>query len=686
MINSHKKNFGRNSPFENFLGGKRLGLGVLVASWLLSTVSFAQEPPQELPGPEDIQPETPETFNLIVNGRNVVVDREGEFRQRYITPATGAPLSIAPTPYVDEEVLGDPISVLAQQGIPLGELQEEELREDELPDDAGEDLFGRPNFEEADLNPLTADSIGLLMPGSEGYPLDLWDDSRADAVLRLLARLPDSASSPTPNNMKHRLLLSAAPYPEDMFGRVSAEDFLYARLERLYAAGDLESVLRLFEQIPRAERSPRITRLMVNAYLLDGDLETGCALAEQGQRAEGSGAWLKITAVCLALDGKEAEARFNITLLEETGEADFAFLTLFEDVVALVREQTRPDTRAMESAPATSFFAGNFYLLSDLTPLHVGILKVLNRRIDISLDGRASPNIVLASLTRWPGLSLETKLNVADLAITNGILDDRFLENLVGAYTFSESDKQAAHLLDYESWGVKSDALFYSLAREAFDSPEAIRHIQEGWSRARVGGRAPFIARLYLDAMKEIPANANYMAFAPDAVRISLLTGNWNIALDWYNLVRGQAATGDPEATRMLVEMWPMMVTMSAGDDIPYSPQILTLWRQSLSLLPPEEQLARASLLYEVLEVLDHKVPRELRDERLLTGSHERPDFDRGRSMGETILLVLNAFGEDGTHSLTPAALAAIMETMIDERMEADARLFALESLLARGF
>ena len=655
---------------------KSLSLGI-VALLLLSSASIAQEPQE----PAEVQPETPKTFNLILNGRNVVVGNEGEFRQRYSRPAFGAPLSIRPTPYVDEDVLSDPITVLAQQGIPLGDLQEEGLQED-----TGEDLFGRAGFEEADLNPLTADAIGLLRPGGEGYALDLWNGSRADAVLLLLSRLSAGSSSPTPNNLKRRLLLSAAPYPEDMFDRVTPEDFLYARLSQLYAGGDLESVLRLFEQIPRTERSPRIARLMVNAYLLDGDLETACAMAEQGQRAEGSGDWLKVMAVCLAIKGKEAEARFNITLLEETGEADFAFITLFEDVVALVREQSEPDTRAIEPAAVTSFFAGNFYLLSDLTPLHVGILKVLNRQIDISLDGRGSPNIVLTSLARWPGLSLETKLNVADLAIERGILDDRFLENLVGAYTFSESDKRAAHLLDYESWGVKSDALFYALAREAFDFPEAIRHVQEGWSRARMGGRAPFMARLYLDAMEDIPADGEYIAFAPDAVRISLLTGQWDIALDWYNLVRAEAATGDAEATRMLVEMWPMMICMNVGNAIPYSPQILTLWRQSLGLLPPEEQLARASLLYEVLEVMGYRVPRELRDENLLTSGGGNIEFNGGKSLGETILLVLNAYGGDGTHTLSPAGLAAIMETMIDEGLEPEARLLAMEALLARGF
>ena len=76
---------------------------------------------------------------------------------------------------------------------------------------------------------------------------------------------------------------------------------MYQRLAQLYNAGDLASLLGLFEQIPVADRSPRISRLMVQAYLLDGDIESACVLAKIGQREEGTPDWLKITAKGMTL-------------------------------------------------------------------------------------------------------------------------------------------------------------------------------------------------------------------------------------------------------------------------------------------------------------------------------------------------------------------------------------------------
>jgi len=311
---------------------------------------------------------------------------------------------------------------------------------------------------------------------------------------------------------------------------------------------------------------------------------------------------------------------------------------------------------------------------------------VKTKTLYIALEENAPSNMMLASLARWSGLTLETKLLVADQALARGILEERFLSALVGAYTFSAQDKQTAYLLDYESWGVKSDALFYALAKEALNYDGAINHIREGWSRARLGGRAPFIAGLYMDAMAEIPPDRAYISFAPDAARIALMTGHWRLALSWYETVRTLASSGDAEATRMLVEMWPLMVVMDANHDIPYSPQILRLWRRSLEVLPVEDQLARTQVLYKVLGVLGYNVPDELKSENLLTLDEAAPEFIGGPSLGETVLRVLTAFGPAGSENAGPEMLANMMYTLTEAGQENDARHLALEALLARGF
>lgn len=648
----------------------RVSLGGFAAALLFCGGALAEEPADQT-GAED---STPQGFSVDLQGQTETVPDQGTESGGAYRPATGGPTQISPTPYVDKATVAAIEPEAAQE------------EGDTQPDQSG--------MEASELNPLGADAIGLLGQNDEGLPLDLWQNSDPVDLLKLVGELPAGTLSPTANALKRRLLLSAGPFPPHFTGTPGPKEFLYARLSKLRDAGDLDSLMQMFEQIPRADITPDLARLMVEAYLLDGDLDMVCRLADDGQRAEGSSDWLKINAICLALGGKEAEARFNITMLNETGDADMPFLSLFEDVIALNHEgdAKAPADAMAEPAAETgdvyaSFFDRDFYLLSDLTPLHIGLLKVLDRKVDLSLDDETVSNLILASLARWPGLSLETKLLVADEALKRGILKAEFLNDLVSAYTFSDADKQNAFLLDYQSWGLKSDALFYALAKEGFDFPDAIKGVQEGWSRARLAGRAPFIADLYFDAIKDIPADPEFLSFAPDAVRIALLSHHEDIAYEWYQMVRNQAS-GNAEATRMLVEMWPLMIVMDDQGAIPYSPQILRLWRRSLELLAPEEQIARAALLYEILGILGFDVPADMKSEAqlMLSGDIGVGESIGGPSLGETLLRVLIALGPEGTRSAGAFTVGDVFYTLDQAGFEDEARHIALEALMARGF
>lgn len=624
--------------------------------------SGAQEeeaaPPPD-PGAED------ETSSIMLEGGDIDDARTEDAARR----ATGSPRRITPSPYLDPDQVGP------------GEALTGPAEGDE--DEAA-------SLEGADLDPLDPGAIGLMSGYEAGFGPGLWQGSDPAELTRFVNELPGGTQSPTANRLMARLLLSSAPLPEGFTDDAAGGDFLLARLNALYRAGDMASLMEMFDQVRRDERHPGLTRLMTETYLLDGDFETACRLSNEGQRASGNAYFLKMNAVCLLLDGREAEARFTLSLLEEDGEIGFAFQSLFEDVAGLARREAVSDTPAETDnvSPSNSFFDRDFYLLSDLTPLHIGILKILDREVELSIDTEDTPNLVLAALARWQGLSLETKLKIADLAVKRGILRERFLKDLVGAYRFSDSDKENAYLLDYESWGVKSDALFYALALEAFDYPEAIQNVQEGWQRARVGGRGAFMADLFFEAIAEIPAEARFVSFAPDAVRISLLSGHNDKAYEWYSMVRGRAATGDAEATRMLVELWPWMITLDSAGEIPYSAQILNLWRRSLEVLAPEEQLSRALLFYEILGILGYEVPEEMKSEGMLAASGEigvGHDIG-GASLGETILKVLVALGKAGTVNASPFELGDALYTLTAAGLSDEGRHIVLEALLARGF
>jgi hypothetical protein len=126
---------------------------------------------------------------------------------------------------------------------------------------------------------------------------------------------------------------------------------------------------------------------------------------------------------------------------------------------------------------------------------------------------------------------------------------------------------------------------------------------------------------------------------------------------------------------------------MDQAGEIPYSPQILRLWRKSLEVLPVEDQLARTQVLYKVLEVLGLSVPEDLKSEGLLTlVDTGGPEFIGGPSLGETILRILNVFGAAGAEKAAPVTVANVMYTLTEAGLGDEARHLGLEALLARGF
>lgn len=570
----------------------------------------------------------------------------------------GAPRNITPSPYLDPESLA-----------PADEGEEEPLR-------IGE-------FETAPLTPLDPGAIGMLSGSRAGYPATLWQGSRAGRVLALIAALPGGTRFPAANAMARKILLSAAPLPSDETVSYSVEPYLYARLERLYAGGDLGALLYLFEQIPRHERSQRLSQLMVEAYLLDGDFATACILAEDGQRDQGSAEWLKIGAICRALERDQEAARLALSLLEEEGEADPAFANLLEDVMARVAGRARQTVSATEgTAPENvpSFFERSPYLASELTPLHVALLKLFGEGVDVDVSSGAPSNLMLSALARFAALSLETKMKVADLALANGALDQEFLSELAAAYRFAPEDRANPYLLDYQAFGLKGDALFYALALEAREPSDAVRFIREGWARSRAAGRAPFLAPLFQKALRRIPADAAWLPFAPDAVRIYLSNGDFIRALGWYNVARDAAAAGDAEAARILVEAWPLMVTMDTTEAIPFSSDILDLWNQSLGLLPEGEQKQRRDYLAGALSALGIGAAPEGGTPPVAV---EPPSPFLGPSLGETVAQCLAAIGREGPD---PKGLHDMMRALIASGLQTEALALALEIFLARGF
>lgn len=643
----------------------------LAAGCLLSVIAVAQtEPPdqQEPRDPQDTQG-TQDTRDTGTPDRFYLGPRPGQAPAD--AQASGPPRSILPGPYVPPGSIapatpdaGDPSIA---PSAPVAGVPE-----------------GTDGVAVGALDALDPSAVGVLEPQTGGLPYDLWDGTRRADVVRLLPRLPVATPSPAMNALARRLLLSSARMPEGDGGAGSA-DLLVARIERLHASGDLEGLTALMERVPPAVDDPGLRRFGADAALVAGRYDDACATARQAVAEEGAAYWVKLIAFCRALDGDRAGTDFQVRLLEETEDLPLVFYSLI-DRVLLASEQTAAEER---DRPITEPMAAD--------PLLFAMARLLDAEIQAA-ELADTPPLLLSALAATPLLPLEQRLTAAAEAARLGLMSGTAVAGLFDALTYSDVERSSALMLLDSDLGLRVDGLLYRLAAEEPDPVAQARWMLTAWDRALAHDFSAPAAAALAGPLGRLQPTAELAFFAHGAGRIHLMNGRIDQARLWYDLVRGRAAQSDLDATKALVELWPLMLVADVDGRLPFSGRILDLWWQGQAVLPADDRLSRAALLFGMLEALDYPVPEALwRD--LLTGPESVPGTtpalgvwrglivaSESAVLGETVLLGLMGVGERGPQAADPSVLSAAVRALKRVGLEADARRIAFEALVSRGF
>ncbi|MBL4801533.1 MAG: hypothetical protein JKY45_06535 [Emcibacter sp.] len=557
---------------------------------------------------------------------------------------------------------------------------------------------------------------GLLGEDNGGFPLTLWQGSSRDRVMQLLSALSVPSKSYVMESLTRKLLLSVALVPsvtvQEPFQETSQEisqntefqngvlsrnfpqkqdeaaKFLALRIQKIGETGDLKALVSFLNLLPAESYAG--SRETTDLMLMAGDVSTACIQAREAMEADQvDHYWLKLLAYCQAMEGNAEGADLTIELLMEVGNTDF----IFYDLINKLSMEKAGDEVAQR-------FASGF---GSLNPMLYSLLSVLEQPIDARMFADA-PALVLYALSGNANVSKEGRLMAAAQSYQGATFPVDKLRPLYSSVRFSGDEYDNAIIISRSDDTVMGDVLLYQSAARQIDQVKKAELLKIIWERAIVMGDLPRAARLNARTLRSLAPTKNLLFHAHHIARGLILAGDFKKALKWYGYVKNAAYSGDSDATKALVDIWPMMIVAGQKNDmlhndIPWSKEILDLWWNGQMILSPEQRQEKAALFYTIAEALAFTVPdimwQELVGPVSVQNNHPIPvaiwrDMIKAVSedkLGETLLLCLLASnGEGGASSLDPTGVSAVIRALRAIGLEEEAHSLALEILANNGF
>lgn len=612
-----------------------------------------------------------------------------------------------------------PRSILFPAGEPGPYIPPKEQAEDVSQDNEAVDVvdrgqegdFIRPDFMEVEMLELVepvAAEMGLLNEKDGGFPRTLWRGSDRVRIEQLLSALSIPTRSPVMEDLTKRLLLSAVAVPAaegvkfeddarseerepqerilpETASKPGLSRFLSLRIQKISETGDLKTLASFLRLLPRESYAG--SREISDLMLMAGDISSACGLTRQAlddekELGQVDQYWLKLLAYCQAMEGNTEGAILTTELLMEQGSMDFIFYDLINKL--------SQDGDAHET---TQVFSSG---LGQLDPMTYSLLSVLEQPIDAQMFTDA-PALVLYALSGNANVQKEDRLRAAAQSYSRSTFPVNRMIPLYSNLSFSEDEYDNAIVIARVDDSMMGDVLLYQSAAKQISDQKKAETLYAIWNRAAARRDLPRAALLNARTVRSLTPAEDLLLHAHHITRALMLAGNDRAARAWYSFVRSAAFAGHVDATRALVDIWPMMVVSDQDNDIPWSKEILDLWWNGQMVLSPERRKEKASLFYAIAEALGHVVPEPMWQELIgplsQENSHPIPvaiwrNLIRAvaeKRQGETVLLSLLA-AEGGVSNLDPTGASAVIRALRSAGLDREAHELALEILANNGF
>jgi hypothetical protein len=497
------------------------------------------------------------------------------------------------------------------------------------------------------------------------------------------------------------------------------------RLSALEKIGNYNGLTTLLRQMPSTMDNAETRQIRLKMMLLDGDVIKACDysndLSEQGLVDKYKAAHLRLQSFCLALNADADALDSLVDELMGTGDVDQDFSNLVYDILHLAQDNATLDENNGDSsggpsnggtdngapsngATARQFIGENEYT-GQLSPLTLAMMNVA--QITPSFDQTQKATL----LVKGRALALSSSLPETDRALLakelvgKGVLNANSLGNIY----LSLGDGQNANVLlsalnDDEN--IRIDAGLYRQFQREQDKVRRFKFVEKAWARAEFQGDYSVISALYNPRISTSDISSDLGFFADIGGRMALLQGQSEKALAWFNMANEAARTGDRQAIKALINLWPLMIVSGGLEDQSFAPRILQLWQDQLKQISEanvnitdagNEPALKIEGLYAVLEALDYPVGEEGWLTLALTSNRSGgrvPPIGVWRQLiksakmyrsGEVLALTLNIFSDKTPQLLDASVLSAIVSSIKAINLEGQARQIATEYLISLG-
>ena len=522
------------------------------------------------------------------------------------------------------------------------------------------------------LAAIDPDAAGILLPEVEAFPADVWADSRRPRIEALLPRLPVAVPSVPMRRLALALLSSPAHPPA---GQGESGALVMSRAERLVAMGARDLAIALLERAGPAGGAEASARIGNDRHLAALDFEAVCGRdpSEAGRTSDGY--WRRVRVLCRAQDGLIEAATLGLELLHES---DAAPDRAFDDTIYAMAGLAEPVPEGLDEP----------------TPLRVAAWRLAQIPIAAETVARASPD-VLPAIAGAAELPPEIRLLAIERAEATGALSIEDVRALYRKMAFSPEER-ADPLGSIEVLEPPLGRALMLQAIEAETTP-ALRAelLAAALSLAEAQGAHGTMARVLANLVRTVPPAPEHGWFSGLAGRALIAAGDRDGASAWYTLA-GQQSTGDVEAARSVLRLWPLMLL--GGDEAHVTGADFRTWFTPQVEIGDEAGAAlRAGWLVILLDALGGRIDPEvwdrvLTDERPVQARAPSPALAQGLRMaaeggrlGETVLMALLLLGDGGPAAADLATVGPVVSSLASVGLRQEAQAIALEAALAAG-
>lgn len=512
--------------------------------------------------------------------------------------------------------------------------------------------------------------VSIGVPGADGSNLgrDMWQGTTGKLAVNLLEKIKLPRHSPQMLDLYRRLIFTGA----SATGNNSEMDqLLDLRISKMISAGWIDAAQSLLERLPQVSQTVERKRYMSNVALLEGRAKDACALTANSQiGTSGVSYWRKLEIFCRVLEDNFDRAELGAALLEEQGEVDPLFFTLF---AALMGDKV--DLSA-EKGPATA--------------LHFAMMKRLQNDIEMNIIGASGVGVqktLMLEKGRANAASLQVALNLASV------------QGIDAAAFVADFKNDTVETADSDDVSNSTYQVLLAALKTAIDDQEKATYLLALWQSAAEAGDWTSVSALTLPTLVALPVGNYGPEFSFSAVQLLLSHGEQAKAQEWERAIRRAAFRGTPEqrlAARKDVAKIDTYVLLSGMKGIArWNAGSFTNWMTETS--GDEGQADNAMFLLSMMEVFGYSVTAAnwesllYMDQKLAASNSNHAlentlvDAAVQGHVGKTVALSLLALGSEGPDKVSLTTLRAVTSALKKVGLVEEARQLAVEVAVLRG-